>query len=142
MSPDGAEIVGGIASECSEIAAQSRIRLRAPEPQQHLVSTQPSAACRLQSGQQRNGFAVHGDGDVFASLGALRFDQGTNYTGNVPSAAQRKGNFQENLATDISTCAQSPSAADNAAFKFLVCNPATHTPYAAARLAAGCWGRG
>jgi outer membrane receptor protein involved in Fe transport len=66
----------------------------------------------------------------FASLGALRFDQGTNYTGNVPSAAQRKGNFQENLATDITTCAQSPSAADNAAFKFLVCNPATHTPYA------------
>ena len=65
----------------------------------------------------------------FASAGALRFDQGTNYTGNVPSAQQRMGNFQENLATDITSCTQSPSTADVAAFKFLVCNPATHTPY-------------
>ena len=65
----------------------------------------------------------------FASLGALRSDTGANYTGNVPSAAQRTGNFMENLATDITNCTQSPTAADNAAFKFLVCNPATHTPY-------------
>jgi hypothetical protein len=66
----------------------------------------------------------------FASLGALRQDIGANYTGTVPSAAQRAGNFMENLATDITTCAQSPTPADVAAFKFLVCNPATHTPYA------------
>jgi len=66
----------------------------------------------------------------FASYGGLRFDSGATYTGNVPSLAERAGNFSENLATDISNCSQSPSTADNAAFKFLVCNPATHTPFA------------
>jgi hypothetical protein len=33
------------------------------------------------------------------------------------------------MPTDITKCSQSPTAADNANFKFLVCNPATNTPY-------------
>jgi outer membrane receptor protein involved in Fe transport len=66
----------------------------------------------------------------FGSYGGLRANQDTAYSGNVPSVAQIAGNFSENLPTDITSCSQSPTAADNAAFKFLVCNPATQTPYA------------
>lgn len=65
----------------------------------------------------------------FFTYGGLRATQSSPYSGNVPSAAQISGNFSENLPTDITSCSQSPSAADNANFKFLVCNPATDTPY-------------
>ncbi|HUV95978.1 MAG TPA: TonB-dependent receptor [Acidobacteriaceae bacterium] len=66
----------------------------------------------------------------FGSYGGLRATQSPAYTGNVPSAAQTTGDFSENLPTDITACSQSPSAADNANFRFLVCNPATQKPYA------------
>ena len=65
----------------------------------------------------------------FGSFGGLRATQSPPFSGNVPSAAQIAGNFSENLPTDITTCKQSPSKADNTNFKFLVCNPATNTPY-------------
>jgi len=66
----------------------------------------------------------------FFTYGGLHDNAPTTYSGNVPDAAQIGGNFAENLPTDITSCTQSPTAADNAAFKFLVCNPATQTPYA------------
>jgi outer membrane receptor protein involved in Fe transport len=66
----------------------------------------------------------------FGSFGGLRATQSPPFSGNVPSANQIAGNFAENLPTDITACSQSPSAADNASFKFLVCNPATNKPYA------------
>jgi len=65
----------------------------------------------------------------FASYGGLRQTQSSAYSGNVPDAAQIGGNFSENMPTDITACNQSPSTADNTAFKFLVCNPATQTPF-------------
>jgi outer membrane receptor protein involved in Fe transport len=65
----------------------------------------------------------------FGSFGGLRATQSPSFTSNVPSANQIAGNFAENLPTDITSCSQSPTAADNANFKFLVCNPATNTPY-------------
>ncbi len=65
----------------------------------------------------------------FFSYGGLRASQSSPYSGNVPSAAQIAGNFSENLPTDLTSCSQNPSAADNANFKFLVCNPTTNTPY-------------
>ena len=66
----------------------------------------------------------------FFSYGGLHDNVASPFSGNVPDAAQLSGNFAENLPTDITSCTQSPTAADNAAFKFLVCNPATQTPYA------------
>jgi len=65
----------------------------------------------------------------FGSYGGLRDTTSPAFTGNIPDAAQIGGNFSENLATDITSCSQSPTAADNANFKFLVCNPATNKPY-------------
>ena len=65
----------------------------------------------------------------FFTYGGLRYTTSPAYTGNVPSAAQMRGDFSENLATDITACSQSPTSSDNANFKFLVCNPATNTPY-------------
>jgi outer membrane receptor protein involved in Fe transport len=71
----------------------------------------------------------HNKDFFFFSYGGLHDNVASAFSGNVPDAAQISGNFAENLPTDITTCAQSPTAADNAAFKFLVCNPATQTPY-------------
>jgi len=65
----------------------------------------------------------------FASFGGLRATTSPKFSGNVPSAAQLTGDFSENLPTNITTCSQSPSKADNTNFKFLVCNPATNKPY-------------
>jgi outer membrane receptor protein involved in Fe transport len=65
----------------------------------------------------------------FGSYGGLRMTTSPPFSGNVPDAAQIGGDFSENMPTDITTCAQSPTSADSAAFKFLVCNPATQTPY-------------
>ena len=74
----------------------------------------------------------------FISMGGLRFNSGATYTGNVPSLAQRAGNFSENLPlpteqvdpkTGKQSCSIAPSAAENAAFRFLVCDPTTHLPY-------------
>lgn len=65
----------------------------------------------------------------FGSFGGLRYTHSPGYSGNVPSPAQIAGNFSENMPTDITSCAQSPSKADNASFKFLVCNPKTNKPY-------------
>jgi outer membrane receptor protein involved in Fe transport len=65
----------------------------------------------------------------FASYQGFRYSYSQLLSAVVPDALQRTGNFQENLATDISTCTQSPTAADVAALKFLVCNPTTRLPY-------------
>lgn len=65
----------------------------------------------------------------FASFGGLRATTSPGFSGSVPDAAQLSGNFSENMPTDITSCSQSPSKDDNANFKFLVCNPATNTPY-------------
>jgi outer membrane receptor protein involved in Fe transport len=66
----------------------------------------------------------------FGSFAGYRFRTATTNSGNLPSAAQIAGNFSENLPSDITTCTQSPSSADNTAIKFLVCDPVSRKPYA------------
>jgi outer membrane receptor protein involved in Fe transport len=67
----------------------------------------------------------------FGSYGGLIDTTSPQYTGSVPSANQIAGNFFENTPTpaEQASCNVSPSAAAVAAFHFLVCNPATQTPY-------------
>jgi outer membrane receptor protein involved in Fe transport len=65
----------------------------------------------------------------FGSFGGFRYIASTAHSGSMPSANQIAGNFGENLPTDITTCTQAPTTADNTNIKFLVCNPSTHTPY-------------
>jgi outer membrane receptor protein involved in Fe transport len=65
----------------------------------------------------------------FGSFAGYRFRTTATNSGNLPSAAQITGNFAENLPTDITSCTQAPSTADNTNLKFLVCNPVTRTPY-------------
>ncbi|GGG71530.1 Oar protein [Edaphobacter dinghuensis] len=67
----------------------------------------------------------------FGSFGGLRATTSSAFSGNVPDAAQLSGNFSENLpsATEQANCATSPSSSASKAFHFLVCNPATNTPY-------------
>jgi outer membrane receptor protein involved in Fe transport len=65
----------------------------------------------------------------FGSFAGYRFRTAATNSGNLPSAAQITGNFAENLPTDITSCTQTPSAADNTNLKFLVCNPVTRQPY-------------
>jgi len=68
----------------------------------------------------------------FASFGGYRFRTAGSYSGSLPSPAQITGNFAENMPTaaEQANCTTSPSSAANTAVHFLVCNPATHTPYA------------
>ena len=95
----------------------------------HNQTVKPPYA-RNEYGATVGGPILHNKDFFFGSFGGLRATTSPAYTGNVPSAAQMTGNFAENLPTDITACSQSPTAADNASFKFLVCNPATNTPYA------------
>ena len=87
---------------------------------------------RHQFGATFGGPILHDRDFFFGSYAGLRYTTSPAYTGNVPSAAQIAGNFSENLPTTAEqpNCSTSPSAAANAAFHFLVCNPATNTPYA------------
>ncbi len=74
----------------------------------------------------------------FGSYGGYRFATSTAYASSVPDAAQMNGNFFENTptvdATDSPTattdCKNAPTAADNTAIQFWVCNRATGLPYA------------
>ena len=68
----------------------------------------------------------------FGSFAGYRFIQYGDYSGSLPSAAQMTGNFSENTPTaaEQATCTTTPTAAANTAVHFLVCNPATKTPYA------------
>jgi hypothetical protein len=84
---------------------------------------------RNEFGATLGGPIRHDKDFFFGSYGGLRDTTSLAFSGNVPSAAQIAGNFSENLATDITSCSQSPTAADNASFKFLVCNPTTNKPY-------------
>jgi len=70
----------------------------------------------------------------FGSYGGLRQSTSSFLHGAVvPSAAQRVGNFAENLPTssgEITSCTQTLSSADTSAGKFIVCNPTSRKPYA------------
>jgi outer membrane receptor protein involved in Fe transport len=92
------------------------------------ITKQPYA--RNEYGATLGGPILHDKDFFFGSFGGLRATTSPGFSGNFPSAAQTGGDFSENMPTDITTCSQSPSAADNTNFKFLVCNPATNTPYA------------
>lgn len=94
----------------------------------HNQQTKP-AYSRNDFGGTLGGPIRHDKDFFFGTYGGLRYTSSPEYTGNVPSTAQMAGDFSENLATDITSCNQSPTSSDNANFKFLVCNPATETPY-------------
>jgi outer membrane receptor protein involved in Fe transport len=96
----------------------------------HNATTKPAYA-RNQFGATLGGPIRHDKDFFFGSFGGLIDTTSPAYTGNVPSAAQISGNFLENMptATEQASCNVSPSAAASAAFHFLVCNPATQTPY-------------
>ncbi|MDR3726504.1 MAG: carboxypeptidase regulatory-like domain-containing protein [Terracidiphilus sp.] len=73
----------------------------------------------------------------FGSYGGYRYRTSSAYVSSVPSVAQMQGNFFENLSTDQldpvtkqPSCKVAPTAADNVAFKFLVCDPVSHKPLA------------
>jgi outer membrane receptor protein involved in Fe transport len=74
----------------------------------------------------------------FGSYGGYRFATSSAYVSSVPDVAQMQGDFFENTpavdATDspasASDCKNAPTAADNAAIQFWVCNRATGLPYA------------
>jgi outer membrane receptor protein involved in Fe transport len=91
------------------------------------IVKQPYA--RNEFGGTVGGPILHDKDFFFFSYGGLRATTSPGYSGNFPSAAQTTGNFAENLPSDITKCTQSPTSADNTNFKFLVCNPATGTPY-------------
>ena len=67
----------------------------------------------------------------FGSFAGYRFIQYSDYSGSLPSAAQIRGDFSENLPTtaEQASCTTTPTTAANTAVHFLVCNPATRTPY-------------
>jgi Carboxypeptidase regulatory-like domain len=91
------------------------------------ITKQPYA--RNEYGATVGGPILHNKDFFFGSFGGLRANTSPAFSGNVPSAAQLTGDFSENMPTDITACSQSPTSADNTNFKFLVCNPATNTPY-------------
>jgi hypothetical protein len=91
--------------------------------------------------QHRFGATVGGpirhDKDFFfGSFGGFRFIQYSDYTGSLPSDAQMRGDFSENMPTaaEQKSCTSAPTSAANTAVHFLVCNPATLTPYAGNKL--------
>lgn len=69
-SPDGTEIVGGVASERCEVAGAIPHLLAYAEAAAAARLDSTIGAVRAACGQQRNGFAVGSDGDVFAGLHA------------------------------------------------------------------------
>ena len=73
----------------------------------------------------------HNKDFFFGSYGGLIDTTSPQYTGTIPDAAQISGNFFENTPTaaEQASCNVAPTTAANAAFHFLVCNPATQTPY-------------
>jgi outer membrane receptor protein involved in Fe transport len=91
--------------------------------------------------QHRFGATVGGpirhDKDFFfGSFGGYRFIQYSDYSGSLPSDAQMRGDFLENMPTpgEQASCTTAPTTAANTAVHFLVCNPATRTPYAGNKL--------
>lgn len=74
----------------------------------------------------------------FGSFGGYRYITAVAHSGSLPSDAQIAGDFSENLplANEQKSCTDTPSAAQNTAVRFLVCNPATRQPYAGNRLPA------
>jgi outer membrane receptor protein involved in Fe transport len=67
----------------------------------------------------------------FGSFGGFRFIQYSDYSGSLPSDAQIRGDFSENMPTaaEQPNCTTAPTSAANANVHFLVCNPATRQPY-------------
>ena len=74
----------------------------------------------------------------FGSYGGYRFATSSQYVSSVPSVAEMGGNFSENTPTQAgdpaitstNACSKAPTAADNTAIQFWVCNRATGFPYA------------
>ena len=91
--------------------------------------------------QHRFGATVGGpirhDKDFFfGSFAGFRFIQYSDYSGSLPSPAQIRGDFSENMptTTEQANCTTTPTAAANTAIHFLVCNPTTRQPYAGNKL--------
>ncbi len=72
----------------------------------------------------------------FGSFAGFRFIQYSDYSGSLPSAAQIKGDFSENMPTTAEqpNCTTAPNTAANNAIHFLVCDPVTRKPYAGNKL--------
>jgi outer membrane receptor protein involved in Fe transport len=67
----------------------------------------------------------------FGSAAGFRFIQYSDYSGSLPSPAQIKGDFSENMPTPAEqlNCTTTPTTAANNAVHFLVCDPVTRKPY-------------
>jgi outer membrane receptor protein involved in Fe transport len=72
----------------------------------------------------------------FGSFAGYRFIQYSDYSGSLPSPAQIKGDFSENMPTtaEQANCTTAPTTAANNAIHFLVCDPVTRKPYAGNKL--------
>lgn len=74
----------------------------------------------------------------FGSYGGYRFATSSQFVSAVPSVAEMQGNFSENTPnqtgdpaiTSANACSKAPTALDNSAIQFWVCNRATGFPYA------------
>jgi hypothetical protein len=100
---------------------------------------------RNQFGATVGGPIRHDKDFFFGSFGGLRYTTSPAYTGSIPSAAQMTGDFSENMPlsgeqldpkTGKPSCAVAPTTAMNSGFRFFVCDPASHTPYAGNKLPA------
>ncbi len=108
------------------------------------VGSTPTPYNQHRFGATLGGPIRHDKDFFFGSFAGFRYTTGVSHSGSLPSVAQIAGDFSENMPTDITTCTQTPTAADtnNTAQdphfipKFLVCNPVTRTPYAHNKLPA------
>ena len=81
---------------------------------------------------------LHDKDFFFGSYGGYRFATSSQYVSSVPSVAEMGGNFSENTPTQAgdpainstNACSKAPTAGDNTAIQFWVCNRATGFPYA------------
>lgn len=103
----------------------------------HNVTTGKTPYVQHRFGATFGGPIRHDKDFFFGSYGGYRYRTATQYTSSVPSAAEMAGNFFENTPTDTTAnpanahaCTVAPTAAENTAIQFYVCNRATGLPYA------------
>ncbi len=104
----------------------------------HNVTTGKTPYVQHRFGATFGGPILHDKDFFFGSYGGYRFATSTLYTSAVPDVAEMQGNFSENTPnqtgdptiTSTNACSKAPTALDNTAIQFWVCNRATGFPYA------------